>query len=344
MPYPWRERNEVHRMHLAMRRVMAIDVADSEDLPTVEEAAATLAALEDNISGVLLGKEQVVRWTIASVVAGGHVLLEDVPGVGKTTLALAMAKSLGLSFRRIQFTSDLLPGDIVGVSVYAADTGDFSFRPGPIFAGLVLADEINRTTPRTQSALLEAMSEGSVSVDDETRALPEPFIVIATQNPLDHHGTYPLPESQLDRFLIRLGVGYPERSVERSILMQRRLAEPVDELEPVMAADELASLQQVAASVVVEESVVDLVLAVVEATRADARVRIGVSPRGALAVIRMVRAVALMNGRDYAIPDDAIAVFVPCLAHRLSLASGHQDRAASEGIIESILADIDIPV
>ena len=322
---------------------MEVSDAQAVEIPSVEQASKTLVELEKNVSSVLLGKEQVLRWTIASVVAGGHVLLEDVPGVGKTTLALAMAKSLGLEFRRIQFTSDLLPGDIVGVSVYAAETGEFSFRPGPIFAGLVLADEINRTTPRTQSALLEAMSEGSVSVDDKTRALPEPFVVIATQNPLDHHGTYPLPESQLDRFLIRLGVGYPERSVERSILLDRRLTEPVEELEAVMEANELGSLQRAAAQVRVDESVVDLIMAVVEATREHPRVRIGVSPRGALAAVRLVRAMALMDGRDYAIPDDALEIFVPCLAHRLSLKSGHQDRATAEALIESILGEVEIP-
>ncbi len=322
---------------------MEVSDAQAVEIPSVEQASKTLVELEKNVSSVLLGKEQVLRWTIASVVAGGHVLLEDVPGVGKTTLALAMAKSLGLEFRRIQFTSDLLPGDIVGVSVYAAETGEFSFRPGPIFAGLVLADEINRTTPRTQSALLEAMSEGSVSVDDKTRALPEPFVVIATQNPLDHHGTYPLPESQLDRFLIRLGVGYPERSVERSILLDRRLTEPVEELEAVMEANELGSLQRAAAQVQVDESVVDLIMAVVEATREHPRVRIGVSPRGALAAVRLVRAMALMDGRDYAIPDDALEIFVPCLAHRLSLKSGHQDRATAEALIESILGEVEIP-
>ncbi len=323
---------------------MSVEMRSEVSQEGVGQAAEELDRLRANIESVFRGKPQVVRWTIASVLAGGHILLEDVPGVGKTTLALAMARSLGLSFRRIQFTSDLLPGDILGVSVYASQIGEFQFRPGPIFAGLVLADEINRTTPRTQSALLEAMSEGSVSVDDETRALPDPFVVMATQNPLDHHGTYPLPESQLDRFMVRLSIGYPGRSVERSILMERGLSEPVEELASVMEAERLRELQQKAARVHVEESVVDYVLTVVEKTREHPRVRIGVSPRGALSMIRVMRALALLEGRDYVIPDDARELFVPSLAHRLSLKSGAQDQAAAEALMESIVGEAEIPV
>ncbi len=324
---------------------MTVKLTDDEttDGVPVDEAAEELEAIVDNVEGVFRGKPQVVRWTLAGVLADGHILLEDVPGVGKTTLALAMAKSLGLSFKRIQFTSDLLPGDILGVSVYASETGEFTFQPGPIFAGLVLADEINRTTPRTQSALLEAMSEGSVSVDDETRPLPDPFVVIATQNPLEHHGTYPLPESQLDRFMLRLSIGYPSTDVERSILMERRLAEPVRELESVMDAGRLLKLQQTAATIRVDESVVDYVLEVVERTRDHPRVRIGISTRGALAVVRLVRAIALIEGRDYGIPDDAREVFSPCLAHRLSLKSGNDEPAAAQAVIESILGEVEIP-
>ncbi len=309
----------------------------------IDEAASELGDLHQNVVSVFRGKPQVVRWTIASIVAGGHILLEDVPGVGKTTLALAMAKSLGLSFKRIQFTSDLLPGDIVGVSVYSSESGEFSFRRGPIFAELVLADEINRTTPRTQSALLEAMSEGSVSVDDQTRSLPEPFIVMATQNPLDHHGTYPLPESQLDRFMVRLSIGYPKRSIERSILLERGVDEPVEELEAVTEATRLRKIKNTAASVDVDEKVVDYILRIIEKTREHSSVRIGVSTRGALAVVRLMKAIAIMEGRDYAIPDDAREVVAPCLAHRLSLKSGDQDQTASEAVIEGIVGDVDIP-
>lgn len=310
----------------------------------IAKAVEQLEALKGNVESVFLGKSQVVRWALASAVAGGHILLEDVPGVGKTTLALALAKSLGLSFQRVQFTSDLLPGDILGVSIYSAQTGEFIFRPGPIFAGLVLADEINRTTPRTQSALLEAMSEGSVSVDDQTRPLPEPFLVIATQNPLDHHGTYPLPESQLDRFMLRLSIGYPLRQVERSILLERRFTEPVEELKAVMDAAGLLKMQQIAAQVSVEESVVDYILAVVDATREHAGVRIGISTRGALSMLRLVRAIALMEGRDYVIPDDAREVFIPCFAHRLSLMTGDQDRRAAETLLGSILREVEVPI
>lgn len=310
----------------------------------IAKAAGQVAALKENVESVFLGKSQVVRWTLASALAGGHILLEDVPGVGKTTLALALAKSLGLSFQRIQFTSDLLPGDILGVSIYSAQTGEFIFRPGPIFAGLVLADEINRTTPRTQSALLEAMSEGSVSVDDETRALPEPFLVIATQNPLDHHGTYPLPESQLDRFMLRLSIGYPLRQVERAILLERRFIEPVQELKAVLDAEGLLHLQKLTAKVKVEESVVDYILAVVNATREHPAIRIGISTRGALSMLRLVRAIALIEGRDYVIPDDAREVFVPCFAHRLSLMTGEQEQRASEALMEGIIKEVEVPI
>ncbi len=325
---------------------MTIEVAapGGGELPTIEEAAQEVGALVSNIESALLGKPKVVRWTVASVIADGHVLLEDVPGVGKTTLALALARSVGLSFKRVQFTSDLLPGDIIGVSVYAAETGEFRFEAGPIFSGLVLADEINRTTPRTQSALLEAMSEGSVSVDNETRELPSPFVVIATQNPLEQHGTYPLPESQLDRFLTRLSLGYPAGEVERQMLKDRGLREPVESLEQVMGAARLQLLQRRADEVEVSDEVVDYVLEVVSATRDHSDVEIGVSPRGGLALMRMVRAIALMEGRDYVVPDDAREVFVPCLAHRLSLGTGHQSREASEAVMESIVHAVEIPV
>ncbi|WP_230470377.1 AAA family ATPase [Lujinxingia vulgaris] len=308
------------------------------------EAASRIAHdLVKNVSSVFRGKEQAVRWTVASAIARGHVLLEDVPGVGKTTLALALARSLGLSFQRVQFTSDLLPGDIVGVSVFSQSRETFTFRPGPIFNGLILADEINRTTPRTQSALLEAMSEGRVSVDDHTYDLPDPFLVIATQNPLDHHGTYPLPESQLDRFMMRLSIGYPRRDVERAIIMERGMIEPVQALEAVCSSDELRAVQSMAARVRVEESLVDYVLEVVERTRAHDQIRVGVSTRGVLAMMRGVRAVALMEGRTFAVPDDARELFVPTLAHRLSMTSGGQDRGRSEALIESIVASVPVP-
>nr|WP_222615363.1 MoxR family ATPase [Persicimonas caeni] len=301
--------------------------------------------MQANVESVFQGKTRVVRYTLACLLAGGHVLLEDVPGVGKTTLALALARSMGLSFQRIQFTSDLLPSDIIGVSVYRPETGDFDFKPGPLFAGVILADEINRTTPRTQSALLEAMSEGKVSVDNVTHQLPDPFLVIATQNPLEHHGTYPLPESQLDRFLMRLSIGYPSRRIERQILLERRLAEPVHELEAALDVSEFRALQQKAARVRLDETLVDYLMEVVDKTRRDTRVRIGVSTRGALAMARVARAWALVQGRDFCIPDDLRELFVPCFAHRLALAgsAGDGDKDQAEMVMEELVSEVPTP-
>jgi MoxR-like ATPase len=321
-------------------------------IPTIEPPStgkdvspARLADLQENVESVFRGKTKVVRRTIACLLGGGHLLLEDVPGVGKTTLALALSRSLGLSFQRVQFTSDLLPSDIVGVSVYRGESGEFEFKPGPIFAGVVLADEINRTTPRTQSALLEAMSEGKVSVDNLTHKLPDPFLVIATQNPLEHHGTYPLPESQLDRFLMRLSIGYPSRQVERRILVERSLAEPVAALEPVLNADEFRALQARAGAVRLDEALVDYLMEVVDQTRRDTRIRIGVSTRGALALARVARAWALLEGRDFCIPDDLRELFIPCLAHRIALAGavGDAGKDQAEMIIEDIVSKIAAP-
>jgi MoxR-like ATPase len=310
-----------------------------------QECAARLADLQENVESVFQGKSTVVRHTIACLLAGGHLLLEDVPGVGKTTLGLALAKSLGLDFRRIQFTSDLLPSDIVGVSVYRPETGEFDFKPGPLFAGVVLADEINRTTPRTQSALLEAMSEAKISVDNVTHQLPDPFLVVATQNPLEHHGTYPLPESQLDRFLMRLSIGYPARAIEREILLERGRGEPVHELEAAVDVDEFKVLQRRASQVRLDESLVDYLMEVVDQTRRDSRIRIGVSTRGALALARLARAWALLEGRDFCIPDDLRQLFVACFAHRVALAGSASDgdKDQSEMIIESIVSDVDVP-
>lgn len=312
---------------------------------SADEAAQLLTKLQQNIESVFRGKPRVVRHTLACLLGGGHLLLEDVPGVGKTTLGLALARSLGLSFQRVQFTSDLLPGDIVGVSVYRPESGEFEFRPGPIFAGIVLADEINRTTPRTQSALLEAMSEGRVSVDNLTHKLPDPFLVIATQNPLEHHGTYPLPESQLDRFLMRLSIGYPARHIERQILVERGLKDPVGQLQSVLDAPGFRALQARAAAVRLEETLVDYLMEVVERTRRDPRVRIGVSTRGALALARVARARALIEGRDFCIPDDLRALFIPCFAHRIALGGGAGDasKEKSEMIIEEIVAAVAAP-
>ncbi|QDG49672.1 MoxR family ATPase [Persicimonas caeni] len=317
----------------------------SQSPPVETVSLDRLTDLQANVESVFQGKTRVVRYTLACLLAGGHVLLEDVPGVGKTTLALALARSMGLSFQRIQFTSDLLPSDIIGVSVYRPETGDFDFKPGPLFAGVILADEINRTTPRTQSALLEAMSEGKVSVDNVTHQLPDPFLVIATQNPLEHHGTYPLPESQLDRFLMRLSIGYPSRRIERQILLERRLAEPVHELEAALDVSEFRALQQKAARVRLDETLVDYLMEVVDKTRRDTRVRIGVSTRGALAMARVARAWALVQGRDFCIPDDLRELFVPCFAHRLALAgsAGDGDKDQAEMVMEELVSEVPTP-
>ena len=311
----------------------------------VAEVQPQLMALREEVGAVLRGKPEVIRLALVTVLAGGHLLLEDVPGVGKTTLALALARGLGLSFKRVQFTSDLLPSDIVGVSVYSPKTGEFSFRPGPVFAGLVLADEINRSTPRTQSALLEAMSEGRVSVDDVTHTLPSPFHVIATQNPLEHHGTYPLPESQLDRFLMRLSIGYPDPQIERDLLLRRGSSDPLEDITARFSRDSLQTAQQRCYEVELEESVATYLMDIVEATRRDERVRIGVSTRGALAFARAVRALALLEGRSFCIPDDVRELAVPVLAHRLSLVAGATgtQRELQEMVAEEIVSQIQTP-
>ena len=315
---------------------------------TTDEAARLLAALRTNVSSVFRGKEDIISRALTCMLAGGHLLLEDVPGVGKTLLAHALAVSVGLEFHRLQFTSDLLPADIIGVNIFDQTKGEFVFKPGPIFANVVLADEINRTAPRTQSALLEAMSERQVSIEDVTHALPEPFLVIATQNPLESHGTYPLPDSQLDRFLMRLAVGYPERDVERSILMSRGRLEPVDALESVFDVTTLLRLQATVDTIRFDESLGDYIMDIVEATRRTARLALGVSTRGALALQRASRAWALVNGRSFVTPDDVRTLAVPVLAHRTSLGTGEtvvgSSRLAAEAVMQELLNRIDVPV
>lgn len=313
---------------------------------SMEEALVILERLQAQVARAFQGKTRVVQLTLATLLARGHVLLEDVPGVGKTTLAMSLARSLGLDFRRVQFTSDMLPSDIVGVSVWSQQSGEFHFNPGPLFAQLVLADEINRTTPRTQSALLEAMSERRVSVDNTTHQLPEPFHVIATQNPLENYGTYPLPESQLDRFLMRLSIGYPSQEIERTLLLERASQEPVDALEQVITTGQYLALQSLAASVTLEQDVADYIMALVKQTREDERVRVGVSTRGALAMARATRAYAFLQGRAFCVPDDVREIFVPCCAHRLSFAPGMAgaSREEAELLVEEIVKRVKIPV
>jgi MoxR-like ATPase len=312
------------------------------------DSAGTAHRLLDQIDAVIQGKRDVVELALACLLAGGHLLLEDVPGVGKTTLARALARSIGGSFSRIQFTSDLLPTDILGVNIFDQAGGRFEFKPGPLFANVVLADEVNRTTPRTQSCLLEAMSEARVSIDDVTHELPRPFLVIATQNPLEAHGTYPLPESQLDRFLMRLSIGYPDESVERRILLERRRDEPVDELEALIDTEELLALQAQADGVHVNESLVDDLMAIVTATRRSPRLDIGVSTRGALSLLRAARALALIEDRDFVVPDDIRRLCQPVLAHRVTIGAAESglggDRRVAETVLAEIMAEIEAPV
>lgn len=296
---------------------------------------------------VFHGKRDVIRLAVTSLLARGHLLLEDVPGVGKTTLAHALARALGLTFRRIQFTSDLLPADLLGVAVHVPSTGEFQLRPGPLFTNVVLADEINRAPPRTQSGLLQAMQEGRVTIDDRTLELPRPFLVMATQNPLEHHGTYPLPESQLDRFLIRLTIGYPDEEAERRILLQSGSGEGLPEsVQPVLTPAHVLALQGRVEGVHADSSLVDYLMTIVRLTREDPRIRMGVSPRGAIALFRAARAHALVDGRAYLVPDDVRTLVIPCLAHRVvpavaSPGGGHEEGAS---LLEELLDAIPVPV
>jgi MoxR-like ATPase len=288
-----------------------------------DEKAAPLRAmmgrLVDNLERVIRGKREALELVVCSVAAGGHVLLEDVPGTGKTTLAKTLALSIGGTFKRVQFTPDLLPTDIVGASIFNPQEGVFRFRPGPLFTHVLIADEINRASPRTQSALLEGLSEGQVTVDGQTHVLAPPFLCIATQNPVEFHGTYPLPEASLDRFAVQLSLGYPPEAEERGLLVTRSGPPPLEGLGTVCTVEEVVALQRRVQEVVLEETVADYLLRVVQATRGHASIRLGVSTRGALLYGRMARARALMEGRDYVLPEDLKALAVPVLAHRLVL-------------------------
>ena len=312
---------------------------------TIPEVAARGEAILDQMERAIVGKRQQLELILATFLAGGHVLIEDYPGLAKTLTARCFAQVLGLSFRRIQFTPDLLPADILGTHIYLRDEGTFQFRPGPIFAQIVLADEINRATPKTQSALLEAMQEGQVTLEGETRPLPQPFVVIATQNPIEYEGTFPLPEAQLDRFLVRLRLGYPALQEEVEILRRRleRRAEEV-ELSQVTDAEELLGMRAALEAVYVDPDLLSYMARVVHATRDHSATAVGASPRGSLALLKLARARAALAGRDFVIPDDVKQVAVPALAHRLILSPELWAREVStERIVEEILERVPVP-
>ena len=308
----------------------------------------SLQKLQLAIESVIKGKPEAIHQSIVTMLAGGHLLLEDVPGVGKTTLAQTISRALDCSFQRIQFTSDLLPSDILGVSIFNQQISRFEFQPGPIFANVVLADEINRTTPKTQSSLLEAMAEGRVTIENRTYDLPRPFLVLATQNPIEHHGTYPLPESQLDRFLMRIRIGYPAIENEKQILRSQSLNHPIDQMAPVMSAEEVIELQQAARRVKVDDSLLDYLMKIVEATRHSELLDLGISPRGSLALFRAAQALALTEDRDYCLADDIKRLVIPVFSHRIIVNSRYSSRLRrgeeAEGVLSEIVKNVPVPI
>jgi len=303
-------------------------------------ASSRLTDLQRSIARVVKGKEEVIKLALTTLLARGHLLIEDVPGVGKTTLAHALARSFHCSFQRIQFTSDMLPSDVIGVSVYNPVAQEFEFKPGPIFANIIVADEINRTTPKTQSALLEAMNESQITVDNHTHNLPKPFLVLATQNPIEHHGTYPLPESQLDRFLMRIRMGYPARESEKEIIRNHSGVGSADQIAPLMDASDVIAMQEAVAQVKVEESLLDYALEVVERTRQSEQLTLGVSPRGAVMLSRAAQARAFLEGRDYCLPDDFKRLILPVFAHRVVVSSRYVSTQKKSDQAEAILREI----
>ncbi len=322
-------------------------MSQSEITPARPAALAKLDELEAALGSAIRGKAEVVRLSLVCLLARGHLLIEDVPGVGKTTLAQALARSVDSSFHRLQFTSDMLPSDVLGVTVYNAHSRSFEFKQGPIFTNFLLADEINRTTPKTQSALLEAMNERQVTIDSHSYPLAEPFMVIATQNPVEHHGTYPLPESQLDRFFMRVRIGYPDAASERGIL--RNAGEmPGAAVRPVLSAEEVIRLQSWVPQVTVDEAVVDYMMAVVEKTRAHESLSLGVSPRGAQSLYRAAQALAMLEGREYAVPDDVKRLAVPVFAHRVVVNTrvvlAQRTADLSDRILQEILTLVEVPL
>jgi MoxR-like ATPase len=308
------------------------------------QTAEPIHRLETNVARVIRGKREVIRLCTVCLLARGHILIEDVPGVGKTTLSQALARSLGLAFQRIQFTSDLLPSDIIGVSIFNQKTQAFEFVPGPLFANVVLADEINRATPKTQSALLEAMSERKVSVERKRYALPEPFVVLATQNPFEYQGTFPLPESQLDRFLMSLSLGYPPRADEKDLLLSGGVEDMLEDLKPVLNRDGLLELQERTTRVRVADKLAEYILSIAEATRHGGEFLLGVSTRGVQALFRATQALALCEGRGYAIPDDVQRLASPVLGHRIALKRGAGDLESARKAVDRVVAATPVPL
>jgi MoxR-like ATPase len=328
-----------------MRR---LQTANREAVSQASAALEKIEKLQAAIESVIKGKPEAVRLALVTLIAGGHLLVEDVPGVGKTTLAHALARAIDCPFQRIQFTSDLLPSDVIGLSIYNQHTGIFEWKPGPVFASVVLADEINRTTPKTQSALLEAMAEGHITVEGVTHPLPAPFIVIATQNPIEHHGTYPLPESQMDRFMLRLRIGYPGSEDEKQILRDRERAEPLDQLRAVMSGEDILDLQRNVTEVSVDDALVDYLMRIVSATRDSEMLDLGVSPRGTLALFRAAQALALTEDRLYCVPDDIKRLVLPVFAHRLVVSSRFSSSLRrseeAEAVLKEIMKSVSVPL
>jgi MoxR-like ATPase len=315
---------------------------------TATAAFHRAALLESTLQKVIRGKDDIVHLALISILARGHLLIEGVPGVGKTTLAQAMARALDCSFQRVQFTSDMLPSDILGISIYSAIEQQFEFKRGPVFTNILLADEINRTTPKTQSALLEAMNESQVTVDSNSYPLPQPFLVIATQNPAEHHGTYPLPESQLDRFLMRVRMGYPDSSAEREILRSEAGTAKLESLQPVLTGDDVLEMQQAVTEVEVDESLVSYVLSIVALTRDSEQFSLGVSPRGSQMLYRAAQASAFLEGRNFCVPEDFKPLVVPVFAHRVvangQYASALKKSEQAERSMMEIVEEVPIPL